>query len=146
MIRAARPDEYEALLDIWLQASRVGHFFLGEAVLKSQLSRVREDYLPNAETWTAVQGSPVGFVSMLGPRIGGLFVAPVALGRGIGRALVEHVASRHAPLTVDVYEANKDALAFYERLGFAVRARTPFDDEGRPFPLLRLTRPTSVDC
>ncbi|MFI6996827.1 GNAT family N-acetyltransferase [Nocardia sp. NPDC050175] len=49
--------------------------------------------------------------------MGGLFVAPEAQGRGIGRLLVEHAVAMHGDLPLEVYERNTSARAVYDRLG-----------------------------
>jgi GNAT superfamily N-acetyltransferase len=75
-------------------------------------------------------GEAVGFASSwlenhVG-RIGDLYVSPRARGTGAGRALVgavvENLRARGA--THLFVSANRDALAFYERLGFREDART----------------------
>ena len=37
---------------------------------------------------------------------------------------------------VSVNEQNRQAVGFYERMGFVVLRRTPTDEDGRPYPLL----------
>jgi GNAT superfamily N-acetyltransferase len=56
-----------------------------------------------------------------------LFVAPEAQGAGIGRALVEAVATACAgvsPRSALLLNAAPGAIGFYERLGFAAREST----------------------
>ena len=52
--------------------------------------------------------------------------------------------SHHATLVGEhlmrAYGGGPDVRAFYERLGFVVRGRSPTDDAGRPYPLLHLER------
>jgi putative acetyltransferase len=147
---AADRDE---VLALWRSASAVGHPFLGEADLAAQRLLVAEVYLPLAETWVAVEGeeegrgSVVGFVGLVdgpgggGRHVGGLFVAPDRHGRGIGRSLLEHaLLLKGPPLTLEVYEANAAAVAFYARGGFAVVGRKKTDDQGRPLPLLTMRK------
>jgi ribosomal protein S18 acetylase RimI-like enzyme len=81
---------------------------------------------------------PVGFIALLDSFIGGLFVDPAAHGRGIGRLLVLDALAKHPCLHVEVYEANAGARTFYARLGFRETGRRETDDQGRPWPLLRL--------
>jgi ribosomal protein S18 acetylase RimI-like enzyme len=141
VLRAYEPADREACLAIWQAASEVGHPFLGRDVLARQRALVGEVYLPRAETIVAERdGAILGFVGLLGAFIGGLFVAPSAHGRGIGRHLVLHAAGLKGELTVEVYEANRGARAFYERLDFVATGRREVDDEGLPYPLVRMTR------
>ena len=39
--------------------------------------------------------------------------------KGIGRALIDHVARRYHPVELEVYEKNKTALKFYLDLSFS---------------------------
>ena len=139
-VRRAIATDYAAMLDIWLDASRAGHPFLAEQVLQEQSRIVRDTYFPQAENWVIEHGGIKGFIGLIGNHIGGLFVAPAAHGQGFGRSLVEHASGRLGSLTVEVYEQNEGAIAFYRRCGFAPVGRKERDDEGRPLPLLRLER------
>ena len=81
---------------------------------RKQKALVRDHYLDASETWLALDGdTPLGFIGLLDAFIGGLFVAPAAHGRGIGRQLVEHAATLKGALEVEVYAANREALGFY---------------------------------
>lgn len=141
LIRKAEPADFEAMAAIWLDASRAAHGFLGEAVLQEQLGVVRDIYFPQADNWVAIQdGVVLGFIGLLESHVGGLFVRPSDHQRGVGRQLLEHAATRLGRLTVDVYERNVGAVAFYTRCGFSVVGRKERDDEGRPFPLLQMVR------
>lgn len=140
-IRRYIPADRDATLAIRLEASRVGHGFLGEAELQKQKALVRDHYLDASETWLALDGdTPLGFIGLLDAFIGGLFVAPAAHGRGIGRQLVEHAATLKGALEVEVYAANREALGFYARCGFVESGRRPRDDEGRALEIVQLRR------
>lgn len=69
-----------------------------------------------------------------------LFVDAGLHGRGIGSALLAHVVRTAGVRAVDVNEQNPSAAAFYLRHGFTVAGRSEVDGEGRPYPLLHLTR------
>jgi ribosomal protein S18 acetylase RimI-like enzyme len=131
--------DLEPCLAIWRRASEVGHPFIDAADLDADAALVRERYMPAATIRVAeAEGRPAGFIALLGSFIGGLFVDPAAHGRGIGRSLVRDALADHPCLDVEVYEANAGARAFYARLGFRETGRREADDQGRPWPLLRL--------
>ena len=46
---------------------------------------------------------------------------------GIGRALLTHLKARHPLITLQVYQNNQRALAFYQREGFS-----PLDQDTEP--------------
>jgi GNAT superfamily N-acetyltransferase len=101
---------------------------------------------PGAEAFVAtIDGEPAGLVAVHPdadyftghPRayVDVLVVAPEAEGRGVGRALLEHVETwgrRHGcrEVVLDVFATNNDATAFYERCGYRpdhVRMAKPLD-------------------
>lgn len=137
-VRQAVPGDRPSLLRIWLEASRIGHPFLGEEILQQQLPKLRDIYLPGADNWVAEEEQILGFIGLAGNHIGGLFVAPEAHRRGVGRRLVSHALLRLGELSVEVYELNEGATAFYRSCGFEPVGRKEVDDEGRPLALLRL--------
>lgn len=140
IIRRAAPADYQTMGQIWLEASRVGHPFLGNSVLEGQLATVRDQYFPAAENWVAEDGAVLGFIGLLGAHVGGLFVSPAVHRRGVGRRFLDHAARLHGTLTVEVYEQNETAVNFYLRCGFIPNGRKETDDEGRPFALIRMTK------
>lgn len=88
-------------------------------------------------------GEPVGFAVLLEPRDGvceldGLFVEPGRMRGGVGRLLLEEAARMGREWGAGRIEvvANPQAVAFYERVGFAVsgRATTRFG----PAPVMSL--------
>ena len=128
-----------SLSAIWFAASLEAHPFIGEAKLIEQRRLIEEEYLPKAVTSVACLGSePVGFISLLGSFVGGIFVAPDRQGAGIGRTLIAHALRQSGELTLEVYTANAAALAFYRKLGFRELSRRDSDDCGSPFPNVTL--------
>ncbi|ALX14366.1 acetyltransferase [Burkholderia cepacia JBK9] len=139
LIRTYQPSDLHALSAIWFDASMLAHPFLGNARLRQQRTLVEDIYLPRSETWVACRADePVGFIGLLDGSIGGLFVAPAMHGHGIGRALVEHALAIKGALDLEVYADNRDARAFYGRLGFEEVSRRDEDDDGLPFANIRM--------
>ncbi|MGC9445843.1 GNAT family N-acetyltransferase [Cereibacter johrii] len=127
--------DLKRLSDIWFDASMTAHPFIGEARLVEQRQLIEEEYLPKAETWVAChEQEAVGFISLLGSFIGGLFTAPDRQGMGVGSKLISHALARHGELSLEVYTANEQAMRFYSSLGFREVSRRNLDDFGYPFP------------
>ncbi|WP_256081059.1 GNAT family N-acetyltransferase [Massilia sp. YIM B04103] len=136
-IRPFETGDTKQLSQIWFEASRHVHGFLGEAHLRQQQTLIEEVYLPTAETWVAcVNDAPVAFIGLIDSFIGGLFVDPSLQGSGIGRELTTHALKLKGELELEVYADNHSAYAFYQRLGFKEISRRPEDDEGLPFEVI----------
>ncbi len=60
---------------------------------------MRDAYLANAQNWVWEEDSKLlGFVSIMEGRfLAAMFVAPKAVRRGIGKALMQYVQQRHPP-------------------------------------------------
>lgn len=86
-------------------------------------------------------GAPCGFAGSQDGKLEMLFVAPEARGRGVGRALLAHAVEHARVRTLDVNEQNPQAVGFYRHMGFSVFGRTDTDDQGAPYPLLRMRLP-----
>ena len=64
--------------------------------------------------------------------VGALFVAPSCIGKGIGRALLNHVQQRFPHLTLEVYQKNVRAVNFYHAQGFRIEDSAWQDDTQHP--------------
>ena len=144
-IRPFRPEDEEAAVAVWSAASAHGHPFLAGEGMGERERLVREVYLVQAENWLGEDGTGrvVGLLGLLdhedGPcEVGGLFVHPDAHGQGHGRALLDHAAALKGALTLEVFELNRDARAFYRHMGFAETGSRVDDMTG--FVLYRMER------
>lgn len=127
--------DLKKLSNIWFAASLRAHPFIGEKRLTEQRRLIEEEYLPKAETSVAcLDGEAVGFISLLGCFIGGIFIAPDRQGLGIGRTLIADALTRKGELSLEVYTENEQAFSFYRTLGFQEVSRRAIDDFGFPFP------------
>lgn len=137
MIRPYTDNDLDAVLDVWYEASREAHAFLDEEFFAAERRAIADEYLPASETFVyQTDGRVVGSISMLGNRVGGLFVTPRYQGRGIGRALLHHVAVSRPFLELDVFEDNTIGRRFYDACGFRQIGRHIHEETG--FPGLRL--------
>lgn len=67
-----------------------------------------------------------------------LFVLPEYIGKGVGGRLLRYAISEQGAQYIDVNEQNPVTTAVYEHIGFRVYERSATDDQGQPFPILRM--------
>ena len=141
-IRPARTGDLPRVLQIWRDAVDATHRFLSPEHRAEIDILVRDQFLPNAEIWLAVDGRDIaqGWLVMDGDMIDALFVDPSVHGRGIGSRLVDHAATLAPRLRVEANEQADNAVAFYLARGFKIVGRSETDHDGRPYPLVRLAR------
>ncbi|MCX4679495.1 GNAT family N-acetyltransferase [Streptomyces sp. NBC_01433] len=131
LIRRYKSSDEAEVMALWSSASKLAHPFVEGEGEGERARKVREVYLREAVNWVADEdGVAVGLLGLIGSEIGGLFVAPRAQGRGVGRALVEHAATLRGDLLLEVFEANPGARGFYELMGFEERERRVDEETG----------------
>jgi putative acetyltransferase len=119
IIRKLQFADTEKLVEIWYNASVIAHSFISKEFWDLHKEELKNKYLPTAETWVAAQnGELLGFISLLGEYIGGLFVTPTKQRLGIGTKLLEQAKQVQRQLNVGVYSRNKGARQFYMKNGF----------------------------
>jgi putative acetyltransferase len=119
VIRKYEQADCDAVIEVWSAASSAATPFLSEEFLAEERERIRTIWLPKAQTWVIESSkNMVGFISLIGNEVGALFVHLDFQGRGLGRALMDHAASMHDELFLDVFEDNFLGRRFYDRYGF----------------------------
>ena len=84
MIRKHTPKDLDTIMSIWLQSSTLAHPFLDASFVDKVNHDMRTMYIPGSETWVYEEDETiVGFISMIGNEIGGLFVLPNHHSKGI---------------------------------------------------------------
>ena len=138
-IRESRPEDGERVVEIWRNAVDATHDFLSPED-RLAIDEMVCGFLPQAALLLAVDASdyPLAFMLIDSGHMQALFVDPACRGTGIGAALVRHGLGFHSRMTTDVNEQNAQAIGFYEKLEFKRTGRSPFDDQGRPYPLIHL--------
>ena len=130
----------DQLLKVWERSVRATHLFLsaGEiAEIKTYVPQVLREVSHLIVAWEA-EGIPVGFMGVDGQKLEMLFLAPEERGKGLGRELVQYGVERFDIREVTVNEQNPQARGFYERMGFCVCQRSELDEQGRPYPILKM--------
>jgi putative acetyltransferase len=140
-IRPAGEPDFDALTDVWERAARSTHSFMDDSDFVANRPYIRDLYLPSMDVWAAVEDDePIGFVGARESHVELLYIAPEAQGRGIGTALLAHVAGGEGPSSVEVYADNTAGLGFYLSQGFHETRRYPTDAAGRAFAIVHLER------
>jgi putative acetyltransferase len=141
-LRASRPDDVDQMYEVWRAAVLATHDFLAASDFAEICALVRRDYLPNRDFTVAVDDTDrvIGFLRMEGNEIDSLYIAPAFRAQGLGRSFVAAAASHGEDLEVEVNAQNRQAVGFYEAMGFCVIAAIQADRQGRPYPLLRMKR------
>ena len=140
--RPSSAEDLDRLYEIWHASVVATHDFVSESDLSDICIQVKNDYLPNRPLLVAMDGQNrlVGFMGMNGHEIESLFIDPSCRGRGLGRAFIKQASTQSRYLEVGVNAQNRQAIVFYEDVGFTVYASSPTDDDGRPYPILRMRR------
>ena len=141
VIRSYTDGDLGEVVEAWHRASLKAHSFLSEDFFNAERQRLSDLWLPMADTSVfEVGGHVVGFVSMVGNEVGGIFVTPSHQNKGIGHALLDHVAATRPYLELEVFEANTVGRRFYDAYGFRAVGEGLDDTVG--LPILRLR----IDC
>ncbi|MDO5570268.1 MAG: GNAT family N-acetyltransferase [Bacteroidales bacterium] len=137
------PDRSDILVDsltnLWKTTVRATHHFLSEDDIQ-KLTKFVKIGLSGIEILIIVIDNqrPVAFIGIEAGKIEMLFVSPDYLGKGVGRELVELGISQYNVRFVDVNEQNPQATGFYLHIGFKIFERKELDEQGNPFPILKM--------
>ncbi len=137
------PDRSDILINtlacLWEESVRSSHSFLKEKDIQELVPFVRNG-LEHVETLVVnyQQRKPAAFLGIEAVKIEMLFVAPAQFGRGIGKELVRLAVDKYKIRYVDVNEQNPTGTGFYRHLGFEVFDRSGTDEQGNPFPILKM--------
>ncbi|MFP1592414.1 N-acetyltransferase [Escherichia coli] len=98
-----------------------GHPFIKANYWRDCIPLVRDAYLANAQNWVWEEdGKLLGFVSIMEGRfLAAMFVAPKAVRRGIGKALMQYVQQRY-PHLMRGTQKNQPAIEFTVRRVFTL--------------------------
>ena len=124
MMRKFEAQDLDAVMQIWLHGNLDAHAFIPASFWTEHFEMVR-DMLPQAELYVHEDKDTRqidGFIGLTGNHIEGIFVAKAARSKGVGKALLDHAKLLKPSLTLNVYQKNERALAFYRREQFAVQS------------------------
>ncbi|GAB3176072.1 GNAT family N-acetyltransferase [Telluribacter humicola] len=132
------PDDYEEIVEVWEASVRATHDFLTEEDIQYFRPLIRNEYLQAVDLYCIrnEQGRIEGFLGTADYKVEMLFLRPETRGKGIGKALLLYAIHNLSITKVDVNEQNRQAVGFYEHMGFRVVGRSELDGTGKPYPIL----------
>lgn len=125
---------------VWENAVRNTHSFLTETDIqyfKDSLPDILTQ-IPNLIISVDNQQQPIGFMGIDGSEIAMLFIDQQHRGQGIGKQLIQFGINHYQADRLTVNEQNPQAIGFYEHIGFVSYKRHATDDQGKPFPILKM--------
>ena len=120
MIRKFQKADGGQVMKIWLNGNVDAHPFIPEAYWKSNYSAVEEQILQADVFVCEANGEIQGFIGIVKGYIAGIFVDRKYRSLGIGKQLLDYAKQKYSSLSLDVYQKNGRAAAFYIREGFAI--------------------------
>jgi len=128
------------LTAIWESSVRATHDFLSESDIQSFKNSMPTVLLEASNLIVALDETnhPIGFMGINEPEIDMLFIDNKNRGQGIGKALINFGTTNYQATQITVNEQNPQAIGFYKHMGFVTYQRQVTDDQGQPFPILKM--------
>lgn len=139
MFSSAAASDYPAIRSVWARSVKATHDFLPEDYFQ-QIWELFFSFLPSVDLYIHrnEKGCIDGFLGVADGKMEMLFIDPASMGKGLGRDMTLFAIEQLNVTMVDVNEQNKNAAAFYQKMGFRVVSRSATDGMGQPFPVLSM--------
>jgi putative acetyltransferase len=132
IIRPAKTDEIQRLVEIWISGSLRAHDFIDPEYWMSGKKEMAEKYLPMSRSYVIEQNGVIaGFVSMVDDYLAALFVDEAYQKKGYGKLLLDYIKEKHKTIQLRVYKKNTAATGFYHYNGFQVVEEGVDEDTGQ---------------
>ncbi len=130
MIRTFLNSDTDRVMQIWLGANIEAHAFIPREYWEANAPAVREQLLQARIYVYEKDGVIQGFVGMQTDYLAGIFVDQSVRSMGIGKQLLSHVKTLYPAFSLNVYQKNERAVAFYLREGLTISAEGLEEDTG----------------
>ena len=132
MIRNMQTRDSQRVMQLWLNGNLQAHNFIPAKFWESNAPSVYEQLLQADGYVYEADGEILGFAGMQGNYLAGIFVDVRSRSLGIGKKLLSHIKSRYPAFFLHVYQANRRAVAFYQREGLSIASAGPEEATGEP--------------
>jgi len=138
VLRPATAHDADAIAALFTASRKLLDFLPPLHSAEEDRAFIADIVLPGQRVTLAVSGDRVaGFLAEEPGWINHLYVAPEALGRGIGSMLLADAKTRHETLELWCFADNRRARRFYEAHGFAEVERTDGSGNEERMPDIR---------
>jgi N-acetylglutamate synthase-like GNAT family acetyltransferase len=144
-IRRAKPEEAGALTEIAHAAKRHWGYPENWIQLWQADLTITPEFIAENEVYVATNGDQIAGCCAIAfteemAELEHMWIRPEHIGRGVGRALFNHVKGRATELKIPAFEISSDpnAEGFYERMGATRIGEVQSEIEGKPRALPRM--------
>ena len=127
MISCYTNSNLQPILSVWERSVKHTHHFLREEDF-NRLKYILPSIMKQVTLYTfTVDNQVAGFLGVSTEEIEMLFVDPLYIGKGVGKALLLFALNQLKLTQVSVNEENTKALDFYKHFGFNITNRSLID-------------------
>lgn len=138
-ITKAGPEDHKEIMRIWESSVRATHFFIKEEDLCFYKELIGTRYLSSLDIYLiGSEEGYQGFAGISGTDLEMLFVEGEAIGKGLGRTLLQYAIQNKGIRKLDVNEQNENAIAFYSAFGFRKNRWSETDGTGKAYPIIHM--------
>lgn len=126
MIRPYTEADLYHVMQLWLTTNIDAHPFIAPSYWHNMYPLVKK-MIPVAELYVYENDETAkidGFIGLSEEHIEGIFVDEASQSKTIGTQLLHHVKGRKRRLTLEVYQKNTRAIAFYKKEDFSIQDET----------------------
>lgn len=145
IIRKFYKPDLETIMRIWYDSNLEVHDFVDVSYWDKNKSYVSKKICETSVYVYEIDGKIVGFIGVEDDYIEGVFVESKYRGLGIGTKLINYIKEELDYFTLHVFQNNKGAVTFYEKMGLRKRQIEINEDLGEVEYCMYYRKPKKLD-
>ncbi|WP_185974256.1 GNAT family N-acetyltransferase [Litoribacter populi] len=129
---------FPEVIQLWEDSVRFSHDFLKEEDISLMKPLLINTFLQSLNLVGLYTDRLIGFYGTRSSKLEMLYVLPDFIGKGYGKALLQHARDFEKIDAVEVNEQNISALEFYKHQGFRIVKKVEQDHWGLGYPLVHM--------